>query len=208
MKRYFLVLTGWLFMLLVLTPGAAAGTTVGGPTGLIQVPTADILAPGEISLAYHRTANQGVGSLTYGIIDKLEAGLLIRDRRSDIGFHLKANLVAETRNMPGISVGLKDESYYMVVSKRLPGVGVRGHIGVGTGEIDGLFLGISKLVNPVTVNSGSSDIGIPTTILAAEYAGGGFNVGAEILMTPQFRLKLAAEDMRDLVIGVSFKFRM
>lgn len=114
-------------------------------------------------------------------------------------------LIGETSNLPGVAVGLAHESFYMVASKRLPGAGLRGHVGVGTKAYDGLFIGVSKMLNPVTVDKGVKNTSMPTTLLAAEYLRGGFNIGAEVLLTPELRIKVAAEDLKHVILGVNFK---
>ena len=76
---------------------------------------------------------------------------------------------------------------------------------MGTNTYDGLFLGVSKMLNPVTVESGVKNTGMPATLLAVEYLKGGFNLGAEVILTPEVRIKVAAEDLKNVILGVSFK---
>ena len=192
-------------VLLTFSVGAAAGTTVLGPSGLIKVPTADALTAGELSLAYHLENGKGIGSLTYGLTNNIEAGVYTGRRDAYLGFHAKAVLTEEDNSLPGVAVGLANESFYVVASKRLPRAGLRGHVGVGTNTYDGLFLGVSKMLNPVTVESGVKNTGMPATLLAVEYLKGGFNLGAEVILTPEVRIKVAAEDLKNVILGVSFK---
>ncbi|NMB24751.1 MAG: YjbH domain-containing protein [Firmicutes bacterium] len=192
-------------VLLTFSAGAVAGTTVLGPSGLIKVPTADALTAGELSFAYHLEDERGVGSLAYGLTDSIELGVYTKREGTYLGPHAKALLIGETSNLPGVAVGLAHESFYMVASKRLPGAGLRGHVGVGTKAYDGLFIGVSKMLNPVTVDKGVKNTSMPTTLLAAEYLRGGFNIGAEVLLTPELRIKVAAEDLKHVILGVNFK---
>lgn len=205
MKKWLIWLSCIAMVVLSFSMGAAAGTTVKGPSGLITLPTADTLAAGELSLAYHLDDGRGIGSVAYGLTQSIEAGLLAGPRDSRVGVHAKAVLSQESTNLPGVAVGLCDESFYMVASKRLASASVRGHVGVGTGEYDGLFVGISKMLNSVTVDSGLKNTGMPATLLAVEYVRGGFNIGADVLLSPDVRIKVAAEDLKHVILGVNFK---
>ena len=205
MKKQRLSLLCMMVLVLMLSVEAAAGTTVTGPTGLLTLPTADALAPGELGVGFHMKGGGGIGSITYGLIPGLEAGLAAAgSRHSNIGVHGKAVLSHESASLPGVAVGLCDESFYMVASKRLLGAGVRGHVGVGTGRYDGLILGVSKMLNPVVVDSGKGS-STPAALLAVEYARGAFNLGVDVILSPHVRLKAAAEDFDTLILGVSFK---
>lgn len=205
MKKWLTWLSCTAMVALCFSMGVAAGTTVKGPSGLLTLPTADSLAAGELSVAYHLDDGKGVGSVVYGLTPSIEAGLLTGPRDSQVGIHAKAVLSQEDTNLPGVAVGLCDDSLYMVASKRLASASVRGHVGVGTGEYDGIFLGVSKMLNSVTVDSGLKTSGMPATLLAVEYVKGGFNIGADVLLSPQVRVKVAAEDLKHVILGVNFK---
>ena len=205
MKKRWLSFACAMLVVLMFSVGAAAGTTVTGPTGLLTLPTADALAPGELSFSYHVDDGDGIGSISYGLIPGLEIGLLTTGpRHNNLGVHGKAVLSHEGASLPGVAVGLCDESFYMVASKRLLGVGVRGHVGVGTGKYDGVFLGVSKMLNPVVVDSGQK-ASTPAALLAVEYAKGAFNLGVDVLLSPEVRIKVATEDFDSLILGVNFK---
>ena len=206
MKRLVIwILCGIIF--LAISTGAAAGTAVMGPSGLIKTPTADVLDAGDLSLAYHLDGDLGIGSLAYGLTESIEIGVYTRRQDTYLGPHAKVVLVGENSSFPGVAVGMVHDSFYMVASKRLPGSGLRGHIGVGTKAYDGLFLGLSKMINPVVLERGGSS-GIPTTILTAEYLKNGLNLGAEMFLTPAVRIKVAAEDLKNLILGVNFKISL
>ncbi|NLA57869.1 MAG: YjbH domain-containing protein [Firmicutes bacterium] len=206
MKKHWLSTVCVMVVVLMFSVGAAAGTTVSGPTGLLTLPTADALAPGELSFSYHVEDGDGIGSIAYGLIPGLEIGLLTTGpRNNNLGVHGKAVLSHEGTSLPGVAVGLCDDSFYMVASKRLLGVGVRGHVGVGTGKYDGLFLGVSKMLNPVVVDSGMKGSSTPAALLAVEYAKGAFNLGVDVLLSPEVRIKVATEDFDTLILGVNFK---
>ncbi|HHV93841.1 MAG TPA: YjbH domain-containing protein [Firmicutes bacterium] len=193
-------------VVLVFSAMAAAGTTVTGPTGLLTIPTADVLLQGELSFGYHLRNGEGIGNISYGLLPGAEIGLLTAGPgHSDFGVHGKVVLSREGSSLPGVAVGLCDDSFYMVASKRLAGVGVRGHVGVGTGHYDGLFLGVSKMLNSVVVDSGPKGFAAPAALLAVEYVKGSFNLGVDVLLSPAVRIKAAVEDFDDLTLGVNFK---
>ncbi|NMB47005.1 MAG: YjbH domain-containing protein [Firmicutes bacterium] len=208
MRKWFLRLSCTVMVVLALAMGAVAGTTVKGPSGVLTLPTADALAAGDLSLSYHLEAGDGIGSLAYGLTDNIEVGLLTDTKGTDLGLHAKAVLSQEDSSLPGVAVGLCDDSLYMVASKRLASASVRGHVGVGTGDYNGLFLGVSKMLNAVTVDSGLKNTSMPATLLAVEYVRGGFNIGADVLLSPQVRIKVAAEDLKHVILGVSFKMSL
>lgn len=205
MKKRLLCLSWAIIICVLFSVGAVAGTTVKGPSGLLTVPTADTLPAGGISLAYHLDDGKGIGSFAYGLTPGIEAGLLTGPKETKLGLHAKVALSQESSNLPGVAVGLCDESLYMVASKRLAGIGVRGHVGVGTSDYDGLFLGVSKMFNPVTIDSGAKSQGMPATLFAMEYVKDGFNVGADVLLSPQVRIKVASRDLKHLILGVDFR---
>lgn len=205
MRKWLLWVSCAMLVLLVLPVGVLAGTTVTGPSGLLTLPTADALTAGELSMAYHLEDGKGIGSLAYGLTGSIEAGLLAGPQDPKLGVHAKVVLSQEGTSLPGVAVGLCGDSLYMVASKRLASAGVRGHVGVGTGRYDGLFLGVSKMLNPVTVDAGLRDTGMPATLLAVEYIKGRFNVGVDVLLSPQIRIKVATENFNQVVLGVNFK---
>lgn len=205
MKERLLCLAWIMVICVFFSVGVSAGTTVKGPSGLLTLPTADTLPAGGIGLAYHLEGGKGIGSFAYGVTPSIEAGLLTGPREAKVGLHAKLALSQESTDLPGLAVGLCDDSLYMVASKRLASVGVRGHVGVGTRDYDGLFLGVSKMFNPVTIESGAKSRGMPATLFAVEYVKEGFNLGADVLLSPQVRIKVASRDLKSLILGVDFR---
>ena len=210
-----LVLLTFLVAALVVGNGlAAASSTFWGPTGLINVPTADVQPMDSLEIGLHQANRRGAITISYGLLDVLEVGMGIFDDRWDdaefSGF-AKFNLLQETKSAPGVAIGvsaLEDTSYFMVASKRLDGVGVRGHIGIGKGNVDGLFAGVSKVLNPVTVSTYQSYWQAPVTTIMGEWDGSALNLGLELAFTPNVKLRLEARAMESLGFSLMFETRL
>lgn len=158
MKYKILVIT---FMFLLLSGSLANAKTLSnwGPTGIGEIPTADVLefgvalAPSLGLYSYTESENNYTLQLiripaTVGLGFGLEIGATQIGLSSDepgtqevSGFllHIKANLVAERTVLPGVSLGgifdpnnvLGTNSLYLVASK---GIGnLKAHIGIGNG---------------------------------------------------------------------------
>lgn len=192
----------------------AASPTTWGPTGLIKVPTADVLTTDTLEFGLHQVNRRGAITVSYGLLDVLEIGMgVFDDKWSDAEFSgfAKFALMHETRNAPGVAIGvsaLEDTSYFMVASKRIDGVGARAHIGLGKGSVDGIFAGVSKVLNPVTVSTSSSYWQSPVTTLMGEWDGNGLNLGIEFAFAPSVKLRLEARDMESLGFSLMFSTRL
>ncbi|GBG58044.1 hypothetical protein SPFL3102_01764 [Sporomusaceae bacterium FL31] len=194
---------------LMATATAAAAPSINGSTGLINTPSADVLREGQFSLGYYNTKEGGVGIFNTNIAPNLEIGVagFRYDNESNKNYlNAKFSLLPETVLSPGFAVGVEDaagetdRSYFAVASKGLP-LGFRIHAGVGNGRYDGLFAGIEKTINPVSILTGNSTF--PATTLIAEYDGRDMNYGARMSIIPG--LKLDAGWRHDKTyVGVTF----
>lgn len=194
---------------LMATATAAAAPSINGSTGLINTPSADVLREGQFSLGYYNTNEGAVGIFNTNIAPKLEIGVagFRYDNESDKNYlNAKFSLLPETVLSPGLAIGVEDvtdkteRSYFAVASKGLP-LGFRIHAGVGNGRYDGLFAGIEKTINPVSILTGNSTF--PATTLIAEYDGRDMNYGARMSIIPG--LKLDAGWRHDKTyVGVTF----
>jgi len=177
-------------ILILISCGIANATSISnwGPTGIMEIPTADVLGFGigtapNIALYSYVSSGQeytlnlmrlpftlGLGDgLEFGITDVTistsEPGVL---ESSGIVLHGKISLIEEKTLLPGIAVGgifdpsniLGENSFYLVISKGLGNL--RGHVGIGSGVYDGIFWGvefnITKEMEVVTFYK-SQDIG-------------------------------------------------
>ncbi|MEG6585082.1 YjbH domain-containing protein [Dendrosporobacter sp. 1207_IL3150] len=191
------------------TATAAAAPSINGSTGLISTPSADVLHEGQFSLGYYNLKEGGVGTFNTGIAKNFEigvAGFRYDGDQDQTYLNAKLGLLPETILSPGLAIGIEDvadktdRTYYAVASKGLP-LGFRIHAGVGKGRYDGLFAGIEKTINPISVLTGDS--AFPATTLIAEYDGREMNYGARLSIVPGLKVDAGWRDDRTYV-GVTF----
>ncbi len=172
----------WLFcavlVALLVVPAIAAAPTFFGPTGLIVMPTAESLAPGQVQIFANHISRDDAKDTAYGGNVGLGHGLEIGATASnetgpnvDTEYILNAKwtAIAETDAMPAIAIGginlLANDDFrgtfitkpgkseadpYIVLSKKLPGskYAVSGHAGYIGGSIAGIMLGGGARVTP------------------------------------------------------------
>jgi hypothetical protein len=185
-----------------------------GPTGLFLVPTADVVGMGEVSagIALDRSGEDDVSwiSVNAGVLPQLEIGAT---RQKFEGFEadtllnvkyrlLKPALIATTLSVGMIDVTDQSErSAYAVLTHEV-GAGIvmrrglfsnpRLHVGVGGGELNGVFAG-GEITFDGKVN------------LIAEYDSHDMNFGARVPLAKGFEATVAAlENFNDLGVGVAF----
>ncbi len=180
--------------ILMATGVAAAAPSVNGPTGMINDPSADVLRAGQVSLGYYHLKSGGVGVFNTHLADNLEVGVSgfrYDNQNNKTYLNAKFALAPETILTPGLAIGVMDaastdkRSLYTVASKALP-FGFRVHVGTGNGRFGGVFAGIEKTVNPISVISGNNVF--PSTTLIAEYDGRTMNYGARMSVIPGLKL--------------------
>lgn len=197
-------------LVLASTPVFAA-PSVNGSTGLINNPSADVLREGEFSLGYYHLKDGGVGIFNTNVLPKLElgvAGFRYDGQDNENYINAKFSIVPETVLTPGFAVGVEDiantdeRSAYAVASKALP-FGFRIHAGAGNGRFDGVFAGIEKTINPVSIITGNN--AFPATTLIAEYDGNHMNYGARMAIVPGLKLDAGWRD-HDGYFGISYTY--
>lgn len=208
-----LALTAGLLMgLLGLTGAGLAAPTVYGPTGLMLVPTADVLGNGNFNFALHQWTDNSYLTFNTSMIDNLEFGVTAVSWRggSDAMANVKFRLMPETKQGPALAVGVNDltdsngRDAYLVVTKNLSQVGFRGTIGLTS---NGLVAGLSKELNPVSISKGGRG-GAPSTTLMIELDDHSkLNVGVGIGLTPEFRANVYLYDLDTAVLGVAYQSR-
>lgn len=191
---------------------ASATPTISGPTGLITIPTADVIQPGQFNIAGFVMEDDATIVINGAPFSGLEVGVGVRNSGESVGFlNAKYQVVPETKEYPGVAVGGVDlsdssragRSLYVVVSKTLPEFGLRGHIGVETPG-DPLFAGVSKVLNTVSVSRpGEKSLALQTTLLA-EIHGDDPSVGLQLRLSPNFTLHASYVDLSHGVIGLTF----
>jgi len=186
-----------------LLTGPAHAASVSGATGLIYVPSADTLAAREAEISVRYLDGRLSSSFMYGVFDQIEIGvnnIRANGDTSDLGIVLKGTAVQETAESPAIAVGFETGQGYVVASKRLA-PWLRGHVGFGYGDLDGLFAGVSLVVN--TTSGG----GNPATTVLAEYTPKGLNAGVRMVFSPLISVDVALIDLKELSAGVALRTR-
>lgn len=184
--------------------GPVGAATVSGATGLIFVPTADTLPVGEAEIGVRFVDERLTSSFTYGIFDQIEIGINNVHGGKDssrIGFILKGTVFTETQDRPALAVGFETDQSYIVASKRLTPT-IRGHVGYGIGDLDGLLAGVSMVVN--TTTSGRFT---PATSILAEFTPKGLNAGMRLVFSPMISVDLALLDLDEFAAGVAIRTR-
>jgi hypothetical protein len=199
-----------------LTSGPAlAAPSFLGPTGLVLIPTADALGKSGFNVGLFRFDAEDRGDVN------MYAANIALDEHFEIGFtrrkpeyfssetFLNGKYVfhRETEAHPAVAVGVidftgeVDTTAYVTVSKVLGReyrwrygevVSPRLHFGVGGGQLDGIFGGISAAV-------------AKRVMLMAEYDSNDLNLGAHFSLGRNFKVHLAAlHGFDDFGYGISF----
>jgi len=188
MKKTALIIAIFVMLLGVYAPADAA-PSLNGPTGIINIPSADVLREGQFSLGAYRIKDGQIGSVTINAAPNLEIGWSGRYYKSSTGlsnknrFNAKFAITSETILTPGVAVGIEDignaekRSYYISASKGLIW-GLRFHAGFGNGHYDGVFAAIEKSVIPVNIG------GIGGTNLIVEWDSKHLNYGIRKAVAP------------------------
>lgn len=203
------------FALMIGGAAAYADPSLLGPTGLVTVPTAETLGllqwnVGGANVWADSGPDESVVYANIGLLPRLEIGFSrIEPEDGDAETLLNAKL--RIVGLPGkvtLAVGAVDltdqidQSAYVVLTHDL-GAGIispkgqftkpQVHVGVGGGQFDGIFGGVSLTL------SGKTDV-------MAEYDGENVNVGARWPIIPKVSLTAAALDgFDDLALGLSLK---
>ncbi len=178
---------------------------------LITVPTADILQETELNLNYQRIGDGDIIGANYGIRQGVQLGIDICwiDGLDDGDMHpkLKVNLLQEDNGYrPQLSIGVNDHDYYLVASKMTSYYNLRAHLGIAEDDLieDNLFIGVSKVLNPVTITTNDNSYSIPVTTLMAEY-NNGLNLGAKCEFDFGAEVNLGVLDFDEFTFGIGFK---
>lgn len=189
---------------------ATTEARVAGATGLINIPNAEVVNEGFLDISYNHVNQAGYLGLTLGVLPGIEAGVLSRPGSSAaLSGNVKVKLVDESGSVPAVAVGLSVNehaaSYYGVISKQVGMPGLRGHLGIGTGTYSGGFLGVSMVLNPVSVSSRDKGFSLPLTTLLAEFDGNNFNAGLSMRITPELHGQVFVSDFSTLGLGVRYR---
>lgn len=155
----------------------SAAPTINGPTGMVRVPTADVLRLNHFALGQYYWQNGGGTVVGTHIWKNIEISGVQRTFALESNHFLinaKINLNQEALLIPAVAIGIDDidnierRSIYWALSKGLP-YGVRVHMGSGTGRFDGFFFAVEKVLNPQPLRQHSAKF--PITSVIVEYDG-------------------------------------
>jgi len=195
--------------------GAAWGdASLFGPTGLLAIPTAEVLGMSQWDVGVsamwigdNNDANVLYGNV--GLLPRLEGGAARTDfdqGEAETLLNAKLGLLHAIPGEVSLAVGVVDltdqidRSPYVVLSHTL-GAGVlmrkgtvtspQVHVGIGGGRFDGLFAGFSAMMNEQVK-------------VMAEFDGDAFNLGATWPLGPNLTGTLAVlNDFDDLGAGLT-----
>ncbi len=182
-------------------------TNVMAMDKLITIPSADFVGGGGF------ISGEIVGSsyrhleASYNINSALSVGGTIStwdNDETEYGLLAKTILVQETKDRPAISAGIREKDLYFVTSKEL-GMGFRGHVGIGNGDLGGLFLGFNKVVNPVSISQ-ENKFAMPIINLMGEYINEEINIGLRMNLQDNMNLDLGLLDFEDFKFGLGYIF--
>ncbi|MBI2914974.1 MAG: hypothetical protein HYY08_03500 [Firmicutes bacterium] len=199
--------------------GAAGASNLTGASGLILVPSADILDLGTLPLGYHSPGSLSVG---LGVTTNAETGVAMKSG-GDLSPHFKLRILPEEAGHPGIALGLLDGAVYIVASHRLtPGAG-RVHAGFAVSGtpagpspgLRGLFAGISLPLSSQAGGSsatgaakGKAHAGAASWVLMLEYTGTGVNAGVRVdTAIPGLGIDLVLLDLNQPSLGAQYTIR-
>ncbi|UCC67433.1 MAG: hypothetical protein JSV79_09895 [Armatimonadota bacterium] len=192
-----------------------AAPSFRGYTGLVAVPTADTLDEGDYNAAiFTLDLEEGVDSNVFaanlGLAEALEIGFAHFDPERGSGetfINAKYRFAPETAERPAFAAGVVDftdevdTTVYIVITRSLAEpyqmdldqiVAPQLHLGIGGGQFDGLFAGLSAVV------------GERLTIMI-EYDSDDINLGANLPLNDEFIAHFAILDaFDDIGLGISY----
>ena len=183
------------FVFLSGLPTVHAAPSISGSTGMIRIPTADTLRPGQFSAGAFYWQDHSTAVAAVGLPVGMEVSAAAPWHKGVPGnwtVNAKVALTQEGLLMPAIAIGGEDlgeqnqRSYYAAVSKALP-FGFRVHVGAGTGRFKGMFGAVEKVLNPTSLRKKQQG-GFPVTSLILEMDGQKMNYGARLSLAHGVRL--------------------
>ncbi len=210
MNRFSAITIACFVVLAVSAYTVSAAPSFRGYSGLVKIPNADTLNLGQwnVGVMTEDVSEFDANDIfaNYGIADNLEVGFNAFQRLHSEGgkasrqtiLNAKYAFSPETEAKPGIAVGITDitnavdTTPYVVLSKSLGKcltlwngeiTNFRGHIGLGGGQFDGVFVGFSAFLgNRVSLmfewDSRDPNFGVRfTPIPDLRIQGGWFDVG-------------------------------
>ncbi len=206
MKQWGMLLLG---CLLSMGQSGFAAPALGGETGTLAVPSADVLRPGNMHLSWSSIQDGHRTGLAIGISPRLEAGVqrcnLSEEHQGRTEFGMKYQLQPEGIFQPGIAAGIEDigrehcRSFYGVGSKTLP-YGVRLHGGIGNGRYAGGFAAVEVRAFP------AKPAGVfPDLTVFAEHADGHGVYGMRLALSRGWMVEAGVDGSKHFA-GISYNY--
>jgi len=186
---------------------------------LVMLPEASLVdKTGEIGGSLILDEGLGNGKLSgiFKLTPWLEVGLDISggSRSSELRFEplFKAIIINEYNYGLDLAGGLKGEDLYITGAKTLD-YGFRGHFGIGNGGFDGVFLGLTKVLNKndieITEESNGNDNvydSLSPVKASIEFVDGKFNIGFRSNITNELKAELSILNLNQLKTSISYSF--
>ncbi len=220
-RLLFFVIFFSMVLLLSFPGGATLGYGVFGSTDLMITPSTATLRPNSAGFALNfAEGDVTCFNLDYGLISDLEIGLSVMDYDDDrpwrdggetyVTIRGKYRLLRETASAPALAIGIQDigeedldVSPYLVISKNLgTDLGVDGYLGVGGGEIDGIFGGLSKTFRISPSQRGGNNLSRIQLIL--EFDSDNMNLASKFQIGQRTKINFGFYDMENWVIGLTY----
>jgi len=194
---------------------ALAAPSFLGCTGLVAIPTADVLDKDNYNIAaFALDLEEGAETNTFvanlGLAHALEIGFAHLDPERGSGetfINAKYRFTPETADRPALAAGVvdltgeQDTTVYLVLTKSLveryqmdfeQTILPQVHLGFGGGQFDGLF-------------GGASAVAGDRLLLMIEYDSDDINLGANLSLNDEFSAHFAGLDVfDDFGLGISF----
>lgn len=191
-----------LLLFLAGTGQRVAAKGLFGGSDFINTPTNRALSPGVYTIGAHAGEDKwGRLQADFGLVTDLELGAAVDLSRHENEFSVrfKYRLIPESKNSFGLALGIQDIgkekfSPYVVIGNVIAPYDLRWNIGLGGGELGGIFFGMSKVFNPEE---------FPQVTLIGEYDAYDLNLGAKILLNKGLLLNVAVIDMDQFVVGLT-----
>ncbi|MCD4813343.1 hypothetical protein K8S19_06590 [bacterium] len=181
------------------------GTSLAGPTGWVNIPSASVPGSGNLSAGIHLNR----AKINIGLFDFIEAGLFFNADELAAAFEPYRNLSRwdlVEKNVPaflkdafrgqaklklldqdwaaiGLAVGVEEQDYYCTVQRFFTGLSnVTLLVGWGTGRFEKGYFGLGKTL-------------FPGSEMIFEYDATGINIGIRMLLASNLVLSIAGRNL-------------
>ena len=204
-----------LFILVLLLTGIHSTGEAALSGNLVLVPDAKVIY-GNGELAGEISSNRGKISGLVKLTPWLEIGGAISSggQYSETNFSPLAKILIINEYNYGLDLasGIRDKDLYFTAAKTFD-YGVKGHLGLGNGNMGGLFVGITKVFDTQDIQiskKGSRQDSVVSSIppirLSAEYYNQSFNFGVRANVNNMLIADLSVVDLNEFKAGLSYSF--